>query len=458
MDTARVLVVDDEPDIRHLIKDILHDEGYSVRTADSLAAARVVLAIERPELLLLDVWLPDGDGLQFVRELTNSNGLPCPTVMISGHGTIETAVEAVQLGAYDFLEKPLSLAKLLLTVRRALETAHLKQENAGLKQQLLPTAPIGDSTAIRALRAQLERAAKSDASLLIRGEAGTGKESLARFVHGSGVRAHAAFVRISPPALSSSGRIGPALFGAEAAGEILPGALEQAADGTLYIDEIVALDGEVQGKLAAALETRSYTREGGNKVLPLLARIIASSTHALEQLLQSGSLREDLFYQLNVLSVQAQALRDRANDIPALIRAQMDQFAIRDALPQRQFSVDAMTRLCQHHWPGNLRELRNLAQRLLILGGDGEIDLEEVEEALGIVTPEPGRIAGDFLLDLGLPLRDARDRFERAYLMRQLKRCAGSVSRLAQLSGMERTHLYRKLKDLGVDPRALDGA
>lgn len=457
MTAARILVIDDEPDIRQLIEDILRDEGHDVRGAESLAAAQTALATQTPDLMLLDVWLPDGDGLRFLRDLIEGSGLPCATVMISGHGTIETAVEAVRLGAYDFLEKPVSLAKLLLTVQRALETAQLKRENAGLKQHLQPTAPVGNSAGVRALRAQLERAAHSEAPLLIRGEAGTGKESLARYVHQRGPRAHADFVRIAPASLPIE-RAMAALFGVEANGEIIPGALEQANGGTVYIDEIAALDEQTQARLAAALESRQFLREGGVQLLPLGARVVASSSQPPEREMQNGKLREDLFYRLNVLGVSAAPLRERCEDIPDLLKAQVAQLAERDLLPVRGFELPAMDRLCRHQWPGNLRELRNLVQRLLILGGEGDIDLEEINEALGIVAPGPGRGAGDFLLDLSLSLRDARDRFERAYLMRQLKLCAGSVSKLANLSGMERTHLYRKLKDLGVDPKSLDVA
>lgn len=455
MNAARILVVDDEPDICRLITDILSDEGYVVRSAGSLAAARAALLAQTPDLLLLDVWLPDGDGVGFLRECLADSGLPCPTVMISGHGNIETAVEAVRLGAYDFLEKPVALAKLLLTVQRALEAARLISENLGLKRQLSVPAPVGGSAATQHLRSQLDRAAQSDVPLLIRGEAGTGKETLARYVHSRSARAHAAFVRFALSAQTGP-RLVSALFGSESGASSVIGAIEQAADGTLYLDEIIGLPEALQTRLAAALEARVYVREGGSVELPWRARLIVGSTQALEKELQADHLREDLFYQLNVLSVQAQPLRERGADIPALLESQIEQLAARDALPVRRIAADALVRLSAHPWPGNLRELRNLVQRLLILGGDGEIDLEEVNEALGIVAPGPGRKAGDFLLDLSLPLRDARDRFERAYLMRQLKLCQGSVSKLSALAGMERTHLYRKLKDLGVDPKSLD--
>ncbi|PIV36779.1 MAG: transcriptional regulator [Lysobacterales bacterium CG02_land_8_20_14_3_00_62_12] len=455
MNAARILVVDDEPDICHLISDILSDEGYAVRSAGSLLAARAALLAQTPDLLLLDVWLPDGDGVGFLRERLAAGGLPCPTVMISGHGNIETAVEAVRLGAYDFLEKPVALAKLLLTVQRALEAARLTSENLGLKRQIAVPAPVGDSAASRHLRSQLDRAAQVDAPLLICGEAGTGKETLARYVHSQSQRAHAAFVRFAL-ATTPAPRLPIALFGSDGASAVV-GAIEQAADGTLYLDEIIGLPEAIQTRLAAALEAGVYQRDGGAVELPWRARLIVGSTQALESALQAGQLREDLFYQLKVLGVQAQPLRERGADIPLLLESQIAQLAARDALPVRSIAADALARLRAHPWPGNLRELRNLVQRLLILGGDGEIDLEEVNEALGIVAPGPGRQAGDFLLDLSLPLRDARDRFERAYLMRQLKQCRGSVSKLAALAGMERTHLYRKLKDLGVDPKSLDG-
>ncbi|MGD9582330.1 MAG: sigma-54-dependent transcriptional regulator [Lysobacterales bacterium] len=457
MSITSVLVVDDEPAIRQLIEEILRDEGYAVSTAASLAAARALLAQATPDLMLLDVWLPDGDGVEFLRELAEGGGLPAPTVMISGHGNIETAVNAVRVGAYDFLEKPVSLAKLLLTVQRALEASRLSRENAGLRRQLLPSAPVGTSPATRMLTQQLQRAAQTDAALMIRGEPGTGKETLARYVHQMSTRAHAAFVRLAPGVVAAE-RLSAALFGREDATGVAAGALEQAAGGTLYLDEIAGLPDTIQARLAAALESRRFARDHGRADLPVQARLIAASAQPLEVELGAGRLREDLFYQLNVLSVQAQSLRERRGDIADLLDAQIALIATRDALPQRTMSADALARLVAHDWPGNLRELRNLIQRLLIMGDEGEIDLDEVTEALGIVAPGPGRIAGDFLLDLSVPLRDARERFERAYLMRQLKLCAGSVSRLAAVAGMERTHLYRKLKDLGVDPKSLDVA
>ncbi|MBI2398722.1 MAG: sigma-54-dependent Fis family transcriptional regulator [Xanthomonadales bacterium] len=457
MNQNRVLVVDDEPDIRQLIGDILLDEGHRVETADCLAAARAALPAFKPDLILLDVWLPDGDGVALLQEWQEQGGPGAPVVMISGHGSIETAVNALKLGAYDFLEKPVSLAKLLATVHRGFEHAALKRENLGLRARVAPPPPIGGSTAMQIVRTQLERAAHVDAPLMIRGETGTGKEALARYAHGHGPRAAAPFVHFAAATMAGERGVA-ALFGRDTAHGEEPGAIAQAANGTLYIDEVASLDATTQARLASAIAARQYVPESGQKPRPFAARLIASSLRAPEQELQAGTLREDLYFQLNVLSVHVPALRERPEDIAALLGAQLEQVAARDSLPPRTLSAAAIDRLRRHPWPGNLRELRNLVQRLLIIGGEGEIDLDEVEDALGIIAPAPGKPAGDFLLDLSLPLRDARDRFERTYLMRQLRHCRGSVSRLAQISGMERTHLYRKLKDLGVDPKALDAA
>ena len=457
MNQNRVLVVDDEPDIRQLIGDILLDEGHRVETADCLAAARAALPAFKPDLILLDVWLPDGDGVALLQEWQEQGGPGAPVVMISGHGSIETAVNALKLGAYDFLEKPVSLAKLLATVHRGFEHAALKRENLGLRARVAPPPPIGGSTAMQIVRTQLERAAHVDAPLMIRGETGTGKEALARYAHGHGPRAAAPFVHFAAATMAGERGVA-ALFGRDTAHGEEPGAIAQAANGTLYIDEVASLDATTQARLASAIAARQYVPESGQKPRPFAARLIASSLRAPEQELQAGTLREDLYFQLNVLSVHVPALRERPEDIAALLGAQLEQVAARDSLPPRTLSAAAIDRLRRHPWPGNLRELRNLVQRLLIIGGEGEIDLDEVEDALGIIAPAPGKPAGDFLLDLSLPLRDARDRFERTYLMRQLRHCRGSVSRLAQISGMERTHLYRKLKDLGVDPKALDAS
>lgn len=454
MNPAHILVVDDEPDIRGMVEEILRDEGHRVTVAADLAGLNAQLLATRPDLLLLDVWLPDGDGVAWLRDRQSAGTLNFPVLMISGHGTIETAVDAVRHGAYDFLEKPVSLAKLLHGVNRALDVARLRRENEGLRKQVALDAPVGDSLAMRTLRAQLERAAASDLPVLIRGETGTGKETLARFVHAASSRAANAFVRFAPTTLPAEQQ-GVALFGAEMDSVVKPGIFDQAQGGTLYIDELMGLGDDVQARLSKALEARQYLRDGGSKPQPVNVRMIASSARPLEQALQAGQLREDLYYQLNVLQAAAPPLRDRLDDIGVLVRYLVELMGRREQLPERRFTDGAIAELRRHAWPANLRELRNLLQRLLILG-HGDVEAEEVQAALGQGNPTPVKAGNEVPVDLSMSLREARDAFERAYLVRQMKRCGGSMSKLATSSGMERTHLYRKFKDLGIDPKAMD--
>ena len=458
MANGNILVVDDEPDIRGLIRDILEDEGYSVMVAENAEAAREARRNRRPDLILLDVWMPDTDGITLLREWHERGSLACPVVMMSGHGSIETAVEATRLGAYDFIEKPISLAKLLLTLGRALEAGRLKQENEGLKRQLpvLPE-PVGASKVMAALKAQLERVAGSDAPVLIGGEAGTGKETIARYLHLKGARRDGPFVRVSVSALPRE-RAAPLLFGSEEGEHVAYGFLDQAQGGTLYLDGIAELELAAQRELATVLEARSFVRSGGNAAVPLDLRVMAASPRALDVEVRAGRMREDLLYQLNVLPLTVPPLRDRLDDVPELLAYFAEHFATRDNLPYRRFSMAAQNRLRQHAWPGNLRELRNLVQRLLILGGAGDIEPTEVEQALGASLAPPreqARAGNEFAIGYDLPLRDARDAFERAYLQQQLILCNGKVGQLAKRVGMERTHLYRKLRSLGVDFRQL---
>jgi DNA-binding NtrC family response regulator len=461
MTGATILVVDDEPDIREAVKDILEDEGYRVVTAENAAAAREARRTRRPDLTLLDVWMPDVDGISLLREWNERGGLPGPVVMMSGHGTIETAVEATRLGAWDFVEKPIAMAKLLLTLRRALESSRLQQENEGLKRQLpqLPE-PVGISRPMQALKAQLERVAAADAPVLIQGEPGTGKETLARHVHARGARREGPFVRVAISALPKASTLA-ALTGREDEHGVGYGFFDQAQGGTLYLDGIAALDTEAQPELAAILEARSFVRAGGKAPIALELRVIAASHGDLEAEVRAGTFREDLYYQLNVLPLAVPSLRERVDDVPELLGYFADTFAARDNLPYRRFSVAAQNRLRQHAWPGNLRELRNLVQRLLILGGSGDIDVAEVDAVLGPSLAPPRATAGrgsePFAIDYTQPLREARDAFERAYLTQLLKQADGSVGRLAIMAGMERTHLYRKLRDLGIDIKSERG-
>jgi len=457
MASGRVLVVDDEPDIRTTVKEILEDEGYQVTLADGARAAREARTQMRPDVILLDIWMPETDGISLLREWSSTGALTSPVIMMSGHGNVETAVEATRLGAYDFVEKPISLAKLLLTIERAREASRLRRENEGLREQLaLPLEPVGSSKLMTALRAQLERLAQHDTSILIQGEAGTGKETLARWVHARSARRGGPFVAVAPGGIPREHLVA-ALFGTEDASGVQHGLIERAHGGTLFLDEVAELDPELQQRLSSVLERRALVRSGGSGNVALDLRVIAATAQNLEALVKSGAFREELYYLLNVVPLSVPPLRKRNEDVPELLRLYSEFFATRDKLAYRHFPVAVQNRLRNHDWPGNVRELRNLVQRLLVMGNGDEIALDEIEAALGQVAPRAPReetaapIGG---IDFTLPLREAREQFERAYLLRQLQDAGGSVGKLAKMVGMERTHLYRKLRDLGVDVRS----
>ncbi len=458
MRASHILVIDDEPGIRQSIEDILVDEGYRVATAEDAVAARESVRRERPLLALLDIWMPGEDGLSLLRGWVEA-GLDFPVVVMSGHGTIETAVEATRLGAWDFIEKPIALAKLLLTIERALEASRLQRENAGLRAQLAwPTEPIGNGDGMQGVRSQLERLAGHGAPVLLQGETGVGKEALARWLHARSPRRTGPFVVLTPSALTPQA-FQSVLLGSEHEGRIQPGTIERAHGGVLYLDEFTELDADSQALLADILGRGELVRIGGREPVRFDVRVIAASSHPVEARLTAGSVREDLYFLLNVVPIAVPPLRERNEDLPELLDYYGNFYAGRDRLPYRHFGVAAQNRLRQYRWPGNLRELRNLVQRLLLLGSGDQVALTEVEAALssgpagnGNGSTTPAVAAMPF--DLEKPLREAREDFERHYLQHRLREAGGSVGKLAQLCGLERTHLYRKLKDLGIDPRA----
>jgi len=451
MSKAYVLVVDDEPDIRGLVREILEDEGYAVTTAQSAAEARERLYERRPDLVLLDIWMPGEDGISLLREWESGGAMEWPVVMISGHGTVETAVEATRHGATDFVEKPLSMGKLLVTVEKALEqgVAHPVDASGSIAIE-----PVGRSQAMRHLRDQAARVATTEGWVLITGESGSGRKCLARYLHRLSHRAAGPLVEVAAGTIAGHAAA-EELFGVEEESGMALGRLEAAAGGTLVIDGVTDLDAEAQTRLAGAIDAGSFQRVGGSARIPLDVRMIAITRHDLSAQVAAGRFRQDLSFALGVVPMRVPPLRDHAEDIPELVQFYVDRLVDTEQLSYRRFTVAAQNRLRNHEWPGNVLELRNLVQRLLVLGDGLEIDVAEVTEALQNRGDDSQVSGGQWLpaLSLDLPLREAREQFERAYLQQQLQRAGGSVARLARLAGMERTHLYRKLRSLGIDPK-----
>ncbi len=450
MTASRILVVDDEADIRGLLKEILSEEGYEVDVAADATQARSSRATQVPDLVLLDIWMPDTDGITLLREWSVTDGYDCPVVMMSGHGTVETAVEATRLGAFDFVEKPLSLTKLLRTVERALDAGRRKKLSARAHGPTL-AVPIGKSKVTLALREQIQQAASSSSPVLLLGELGSGREAYARFLHSLSARASKPFFMVVAASLGKDPAA--ALFGSERDGRTELGALDQAAGGSLYINGLEDLNSEAQRALAGAIEQNGYTRVGGRQRLPLNVRWISSAQDGFDLHASPEPFRRDLVAHLNVITLRVPPLRDYAEDVPDLLRYYVDRLVDDQHLPLRRFSVAAQNRLRNYPWPGNVGELKNLVQRVLILGVGEEIRLEEIERELAVKLAVDEPLVKQDLL--ALPLREAREQFERAYLQQQLLLCNGKVGQLAKRVGMERTHLYRKLRALGVDFRQL---
>lgn len=451
MSAMHILVVDDEPEILSSVRDILEDEGYLVAVADSAGAARDQRKSRQPDLVFLDIWMPGEDGISLLKEWMEQGNIGFPVVMMSGHGTVETAVEATRLGAFDFIEKPLSLAKLIRVAEQALSSKGGKSDVPTPPAEVPLLEPVGESELITQVRESCQRAAQHNTWVFFTGEPGSGKTFAARYVHALSARVAEPFIEVSAVALQEQ-TISEELLGREA--DAIQGLLEQASGGALYFNEIADMDASAQGVLLSVVEKKSFTRVGGTQPVPLQARIMASSQYDFHDRIEKGLFREDLFYHLNVLPIHLPALREHAEDIPALLSFYVDYFNSREGLPYRHFTVAAQNYLRYFSWPGNVRQLRNLVQSLLVMGEGPEINQDEVEEALVRDRVAQAQLTAGLPREvMELPLREAREIFEREYISRQLELCKGNVSRLAERVGMERTHLYRKMRALGISPK-----
>lgn len=454
---ADILVVDDEIDIRELVAGILSDEGYAVRTAANSEAALAAIRARKPALLVLDIWMQGGgmDGLGLL-DMVMALDPELPVLMISGHGNIETAVSAIKRGAYDYLEKPFKSDRLLLVINRALESSKLKRENRRLRQQTLsPDGFIGRSGAAQHLRQLIGKVAPANSRVLVAGPPGSGKELVARLIHGASHRAQGEFVPIAAAGMTPD-RVDAELFGEEGeSGRTNKiGVFERAHGGTLYLDEICDMPLETQGRILRVLVEQRFRRVGGDQDVQVDVRVISSSSRDLRDEIAAGRFREDLFHRLNVVPVRVPGLAERRDDIPELIDYFIDRISGASGLPKRTLAEDALGALQVHDWPGNVRQLRNNVERILILASGDPADAISAEMLPSEVTGagSAGAIGAERII--ALPLREAREVFEREYLNAQILRFGGNISRTANFIGMERSALHRKLKSLGVAARA----
>lgn len=450
-----ILVVDDEADIRMLIEGILNDDGLKTRQAASAEDALTAIAARRPSLVVLDIWLQNGrmDGMQ-VLDLIMRDHPDLPVIMISGHGNIETAVTAIKRGAYDFIEKPFKSDRLILLVRRALEASRLRRENNELRFRASTEHElIGKSTTVTQLRQLIDRVAPTSSRVLIMGQAGAGKEVVARMIHSKSKRAHAPFVVINCATMRPE-QLEVEIFGVEPnanGGVRKVGTFEQAHGGTLFLDEIADMPMETQGKIVRALHEQVFCRVGGTTKVEVDVRVIAASNHDLQSEMEAGRLRQDLYYRLSVVPIKVPSLAERRDDIPLLARHFLQRATEISGLPGRDLSDEALAALQAYAWPGNVRQLRNAMEWLLIMASDNgnSIRADSLPPEITASTPNVLRWerGGEIM---GLPLRDAREMFEREYLLAQVTRFGGNISRTASFIGMERSALHRKLKLLGV--------
>ncbi|MGQ2907258.1 MAG: nitrogen assimilation response regulator NtrX [Aliihoeflea sp.] len=449
-----ILIVDDEEDIRELVSGILSDEGHETRTAFDSDSALASIADRAPRLVFLDIWLQGSkmDGLELLDSIKTMHP-DLPVVMISGHGTIETAVSAIRKGAYDFIEKPFKADRLVLIAERALETSKLRREVSDLKKRSGDSFDlIGTSTAMAQLRQTIERVSPTNSRIMIIGPSGSGKELVARAIHGASTRKDGPFVAVNSAAITPE-RMEIELFGTEANGaERKVGALEQAHGGILYLDEVADMPRETQAKILRVLVDQQFERVGGTKRVKVDVRIISSTAYNLEDLIAQGRFRQDLYHRLAVVPVMVPPLAERRDDIPFLVDHFMRQTAQQAGIRMRRIGNDAMAVLQAHNWPGNLRQLKNNIERLMILSRDGEEDkpitADLLPSEIGDVMPRTPTQSDQHIM--ALPLREARELFEKEYLLAQINRFGGNISRTAEFIGMERSALHRKLKSLGV--------
>ena len=455
-----ILIVDDEADIRSLIADILEDEGHNTRQAMDADGALGAVAEAPPDLIILDIWLQGSrmDGIEILKRVKRDNP-DVPVVIISGHGNIEIAVAAIKQGAYDFVEKPFNTDQLLVVVARAIETSHLRRENAALRaREARAHSMIGDGHAMSTLKSRLDRVARTHSRVVLTGPPGAGKEVAARYIHAQSDRADSPFV-VSNAATIEPHQMEEVLFGrSHVDGRIDLGLFDRAHGGTLFFDEVAEMPMGTQAKILRILVDQSFSRPGGGDMVRVDVRLISASARDLKSEIAKGRFREDLYHRLNVVPIEVPPLDARREDIPGLATHFIDRISEEQGLPKRAFSTEALAALQTFNWPGNVRQLRNLLERMMILGGEGEeISVTELTSDTGR-TEETGATPTLSATQASLPLREARELFERDYLVAQINRFGGNISKTASFVGMERSALHRKLKSLNISTSASGGA